>query len=108
MLLRSSTLGNSTVESFCATTPIILLFFSASLINLTERSLVTVIGIITPGKSTVFLRGRIGSESGFFSLSIFCSSSSLSKGKNSLSPSIDEENNISLISNFLFINLYIF
>ena len=105
-MLRSSSLGSSIFESFCATTPIILLFFSASFISLTERSLVTVIGIITPGNRTVFLKGNIGSVSGFFSLSIFCSSSSLKRGKNSLSPSAEVDKKISFISIFFIVQYF--
>ena len=46
------------------------------------------IGITTPGNKTVFLNGKIGRESGNFSLEIASSSSDVIKGINSDSSSM--------------------
>ena len=53
--------------------------------SLIDLSLPIVIGMITPGNKTVFLNGNMGITSGASSLEIFASSSSLIKGKNSVS-----------------------
>ena len=63
-------------------------FELACLINLTDLSLVAVIGITTPGNKTVFLRGNIGKVSGIDSFDIASSSSEVIRGINSDSSSI--------------------
>ena len=58
------------------------------MINLTDLSLVAVIGITTPGNNTVFLRGNMGKVSGIASFDIASSSSEVIRGINSDSSSI--------------------
>ena len=91
ILFKSSFSGVSIFGSFCAKTPIVLLPLYVSFTSLIERSLPIVIGIITPGKRTVFLSGRIGKVFGVFSLSILSSSSWLRRGKKSDSSSMSSD-----------------
>ena len=88
ILFMSDWVGFETLPSFWETTPINLSPEFAFLINLTDLSLVAVIGITTPGNKTVFLNGRIGRVSGILSLEIASSSSDVIKGINSDSSSI--------------------
>ena len=88
ILLMSCILGSETLLLICDTTPISLLPLLQALINLTDLFLVAVIGITTPGKSTVFFRGRIESDFGNFSLLIASSSSDVISGIRSDSSSI--------------------
>ena len=64
MECKSTKLGDSSSWFFCETTPMILFPLFASCINLIDLSRPTVIGITTPGKSTLFRKGKIGSSFG--------------------------------------------
>ena len=64
-------------------------------------SLPAVIGITTPGKSTVFFKGNIGSVLGTCSLFISSSSSGVKSGINSASSSIPEVDKLSISINFI-------
>ena len=83
ILLISPILGSETLLLICETTPINLSPLLAALINLTDLFLVAVIGITTPGNSTVFFKGRIDSDFGNFSLFIASSSSDVIRGMSS-------------------------
>ena len=96
----SSNLGFSTPSSFWATTPITLDPLFASLINLIDLSRPAVIGITTPGKSTVFRNGKIANESGNNSFFITSSSSVVIKGISSEFSSKSCNDKLSSILNF--------
>ena len=53
-------------------------------------------GITTPGNKTVFLKGKIGIESGKFSFSSNSSSSEVNNGINSDSPSRSDNDILSI------------
>src|SRR5690554_365463 len=71
-----------------------------SLISLIDLSRPAVMGITTPGKRTVFLKGKIGSVSGRFSFSIASSSSIDISGINSASSFKSSKDNLS--NDFIF------
>ena len=102
VLKISFALGSSIFSSFCATTPINLLKLLESLINLIDFARDAVIGITTPGKSTVFLKDKIGKVSGNFSLLISISSSGVIKGINSAFSSISFTDKLSILNNLFF------
>jgi hypothetical protein len=64
ILLRSSARGSSIWPSFWLTTPKVLLPRYTSWIRRMLRSRPTVMGMTTPGNSTVFRKGRMGSSGG--------------------------------------------
>ena len=66
-----------------------------------DLSLLAVIGITTPGKSTVFLKGNIGNELGKTSLFISFSSSGVIKGISSEFSSTSISDRLSILNKFL-------
>ena len=86
-----------------ATTPINLLDLLASLISLIDLSLPAFIGITTPGKSTVFVRGSIGNTSGKLSFSSASSSSFVINGIKSDSSLISSNDILSILLKIMLI-----
>ena len=68
-----------------------------------DLSLPAVIGITTPGKSTVLRNGKMGNDSGNSSLLISASSSGVIKGINSEFSSKSCSDNLSKLKNFVFV-----
>ena len=84
-LLRSSGPGTSVSSSFWLTTPIRDSDLLASRIKRTLRSRPTLMGMTTPGKSTVLRKDSKGSTSGTSFSCMACSSSSVRMGMKSWS-----------------------
>ena len=104
ILLRSLGSGSSTATSFCASTPITLVFWYAFLTSLIDLSLPIVIGITTPGNRTVLRNGRIPTICGISSVFMVSSSSGDNNGMNSESSSNKFEK-LKISSNGSFIDL---
>ena len=94
IVYRSPGSGSSIFVSRCAITPMYLFSLYAFLTALMDFSLPTEIGITTPGNKTLFLKGKIGSTFGRWSLLVLSSSSIDSKGTISTSSSIILDNSI--------------